>query len=153
MSESTPEPTVIKLDNNNSCQILTQFIEVAQQKGAFELSEANVLKRASDFLLKDTEDPELNQVNSRQLLIQGVNKGQRHGAYTLNDAALLHKVVNFVSKTVDSIVETMRASQQQPQLQVQETSQVQKQVKPAQQKAQDDLSDLAEPIPLRPKQI
>lgn len=159
---TTPAPTQVTLDHNNSCQILTQYIEVAQQKGAYELSEAEVLKRASDFLTKNTEDTELNQINARQLLVQGVTKGQRHGAYTLSDAALLHKVVTFVTKAVDNTVESMRQQQVQPQVPQAEAPKVEapqakasvpKVKKQVRAKAQDDLSDLAEPIPLRPRQI
>jgi hypothetical protein len=134
---SKADPTVITLDNQNSVQILAQYVELAQQKGAFLLNEAELLKRAMDVLVNNVPDQELNDVNSKQLLIQGVNKGQRHGSYTLNDAALLSKVVQFVASNTQS-----------PQ-QVQSPQEVEQAVV----EDSDDLSDLAEPIPLKPKEV
>ena len=81
------QPTVITLNNTNSIQILVQYIELAQQKGAFDLNEAELLKRSSDVLLNNANDTELNQINATQLLIQGIHKGQKSGAYRLNDAS------------------------------------------------------------------
>ena len=175
-TQNAPEQTTITLDHKNSCQILKDYVELAQQKGAFELSEAEVLKRASDFLLNDANDPELNQINARQLLIQGVTKGQRHGAYSLSDAALIHKVVTFVSKAIENTIEytrQMNAQQQSPVAapvqEQQAAAPVQEQEKQAdlkpkskakgkskgkaKQTKDEDLSELADPIPLRPKQI
>jgi hypothetical protein len=133
--EQNQEPTVITLDNTNSVQILNQYVELAQQKGAFLLQEAEILKRASDVLLNGAQDSEIPATNARQLLIQGVHKGQKHGAYTLNDAALLSKVVQFVSANLEAQVNapTNRGvSESTP---------------------SEDLSDLADPIPLRPKEV
>lgn len=135
--EVSPQPTVITLDNTNSIQLLCQYVEVAQQKGAFLLQEAELLKRASDFLLLNIEDKELNQANARQLLIQAVTKGQRHGAYTLGDAALLFKIIQYLSSPVQESTQ----AQTQVQAQTQETIE------------NDDLADLAEPIPLKPKEV
>jgi glutamate dehydrogenase/leucine dehydrogenase len=128
-NQENSEPTIITLDNSNSVQILSQYVELAQQKGAFLLSEAELLKRATDVLLNGTQDAEVNRENAKQLLIQGVHKGQRHGSYTLNDAALLSKVVQYCTQT-QSV---------QPQV--------------SSHLADDDLSDLAEPIPLKPKEV
>ena len=138
-SENKPEPTVITLDHQNSIQILSQYIELAQSKGAYVLAEAELLKRASDFLVNKVPDAELNDVNTRQLLIQGVHKGQRHGAYTLNDAALLHKVVQFVS---GAFTTAQAAPAPTP------VAEASTDVNDA-----NDLSDLAEPIPLKPKEV
>jgi hypothetical protein len=132
-SVNPPSPTVITLDNTNSLQILSQYIELAQSKGAYLLAEAEILKRAADFLLNKVADAELNDSNARQLLVQGVHKGQRHGCYTLNDAALLSKVVNFVSAN-SGVVPSQPLVQQAPSL-------------------VDDLADLAEPIPLKPREV
>ncbi len=131
--EQKQEPTVITLDNTNSVQILNQYVELAQQKGAFLLQEAEILKRASDVLLNGAQDSEIPATNARQLLIQGVHKGQKHGAYTLNDAALLSKVVQFVSANLEAQVSVPTANVPDEQ--------------------SDDLSDLADPIPLKPKEI
>lgn len=128
--------STITLDDSNSVPILNQYIEVAQQKGAYLLSEAELLKRASDVLLNNAQDNEVNQGNAKQLLVQGVQKGQRHGAYTLSDAALLHKVVTYLGT---------QASQAAPEAAP----------KPdvVNDDDDDDLADLAEPIPLRPKVV
>jgi 6-phosphogluconolactonase (cycloisomerase 2 family) len=136
------EPTIITLDNTNSIRILLQYIEYAQQKGAYMLNEAELLKRASDFLLNNVPDNELNTQSAKQLLIQGVHKGQRHGVYTLSDAALLQKVVQFVMSTTQ---DTSPQPQSQPQSQQEDTS--------SHVTSFDDLSELAEPIPLKPKEV
>ncbi len=144
MSTEQQEPTVITLDNTNSIQILGQYIEVAQQKGAYLLNEAEILKRGMDVLINNVPDKEIDNSMAKQLLIQGVNKGQKHGAYTLNDAALLSKVVMFVATSL-----------QQEQGQVQQTEQVQHTESNSSsfKQSEDDLSDLAEPIPLKPKEV
>jgi len=135
------DPTIITLDNNNSFKIMTQYIEVAQQKGAYKLNEAEILKRASDVLLNNVPDKEINHTSAKQLLIQGVARGQSHGSYTLNDAALLHKVVQFVSANIESADSPLQNEQ----------SSTQEQFQPKQTDV--DLSDLAEPIPLKPKEV
>lgn len=140
------EPTVITLDNINSIQILAKYIEIAQQKGAYLLSEAGLLKRGVEVLMNNVHDNELNQDNSKQILIQGVHKGQRHGSYTLNDAALLSKVVEFVTNST--------VQQPQPQLQQKNALESQKvNEENTSVNNMDDLSDLAEPIPLKPKEV
>jgi hypothetical protein len=141
----TQEPTVITLDNKNSIQILTQYIEVAQQKGAYLLNEAEILKRAMDVSVNNVPDNEIDTNLAKQLLIQGVNKGQRHGAYTLNDASLLSKVVAFVASGVQG-QEPAPVEAAKPEVQDQVQAQVNAELS-------DDLSDLAEPIPLKPKEV
>jgi hypothetical protein len=148
MSSTEPtEPTVITLDSQNSVQILSQYIEHAQQKGAYLLSEAELLKRGIEVLVNNVHDNELNKDNSIQLLIQGVHKGQRFGAYTLNDAALLSKVVNFITGSFT------QQQQQQQQQELQQNSIEQQHVNEEVNNTSDDLSDLAEPIPLKPKEV
>lgn len=147
---SSGEPTVITLDHTNSIQILAQYVELAQQKGAYLLSEAELLKRAVEVLVNNVHDNELNSDNSKQILVQGVSKGQRHGAYTLNDAALLSKVVNFITTSI--------SQQQQPTVPVSQTPpQEQNSLEDYNTNEEDtnidDLSDLAEPIPLKPKEV
>lgn len=144
---TSEEPTVITLDNTNSIQILAQYIEHAQQKGAYLLSEAEILKRAVEFLLNNVPDNELNDINSKNLLIQGIHKGQRHGAYTLNDAALLSKVVNFVasSQQLQQNPTVPNASEHENLVKQENVSEENNNI--------DDLSDLAEPIPLKPKEV
>ena len=87
----------IRLTPQNSLQILAEYVEISQQKGAYFLPEADLLKRATDVLLKQENDPELTVITARQVLIQGVHKGQRHGAFTLNDASLLHRVIAYLT--------------------------------------------------------
>lgn len=137
------EPTVITLNDTNSIQILAQYIEVAQQKGSFLLNEAELLKRCIDFLINNVPDNEINSNIAKNVLIQGVNKGQKNGSYTLNDASLLSKVVQYVSNTLP-------IEQQQPQQQLESQPVPEQQV---QQTLIDDLSDLADPIPLKPKEV
>jgi len=84
------------------------------------------------------------------LLIQGVVKGQQHGAYTLNDASLLHKAITFVSS---SLQQASQPQASQPQASQPQASQPQASQPQASQPQEDDLSDLAEPIPLKPKEV
>jgi len=99
---------MMELTHQRSTDILVKYIEIAQQKGAYLLSEADVLNKARDVLLNGLQDDGIPVPNARQLLMQGVVKGQRHGAYTLADAALLHNVVQYVSSHVDEPLETIR---------------------------------------------
>lgn len=156
MSETNNEqqqPTVITLDKNSSINIFIQYIEIAQKAGAYELKEAEILKRSTDVLINNVIDPEINENMAINLLIQGINKGQKHGgAFTLNDAALLHKVIQFL----------INSSQPQPPSQ-QVTSESSSDNKPeatleSEQEqevdsGEDDLASLSEPVPLRPKEI
>jgi len=152
------DPTVITLNDKNTVEILSKYVEVAQQKGAYLIQEAEVLKRACDVLLYNIVDKEINKNMAKQLLIQGVVKGQTHGAYSLNDASLLHKVIMFVSTSLQS----QQPQSQQPQSQQPEPQQPQSDThqpeqsdasKPEPQEDEYDLSDLAEPIPLKPKEV
>ena len=159
---SEQEPTVITLDNQNSVQILAQYIEVAQQKGAYLLNEAEILKRGMDVLINNIHDKEIDTNMAKQLLIQGVNKGQRHGAYTLNDAALLSKVVLFVAQETApaQAAPAQAAPAQAAPVQAAPVQAAPVQAAPVQEEQiqeepedSDDLSDLAEPIPLKPKEV
>lgn len=125
------------LDLNKCFQVLSQYVESAQQKGAYALQEAELLKRAVDVLMNNAEDKEVDKNLAVNLLVQGVQKGQRHGAYSLSDAAVLHKVVVF-------LVEQSQRSQQPAQ--AQESA-------PAPSSGDSDLSELSQPVPLRPKEI
>ena len=133
------------LDLNKSFLLLAQFVESAQQKGAFLLPEAELLKRAVDVLNSNAEDKELDKNASVNLLIQGVQKGQRHGAYTLADAALLHKVISFLVAQSQQQAPQQQAPQQ---LQTEHHEQL-----PTQVQQEGDLSELALPVPLKPKEI
>ena len=146
------DPTVITLNDKNTVEILSKYVEVAQQKGSYLIQEAEVLKRACDVLLYNIVDKEINNNMAKQLLIQGVVKGQTHGAYSLNDASLLHKVIMFVSTSLQP------QQPQQPQPVASQPEPVASQPepvasKPEPQEDEYDLSDLAEPIPLKPKEV
>lgn len=134
MAEQQQQPQVITLDNRNSIEILSQYIEVAQKAGAFLLPESDLLKRCRDVLLRGTEDQEVNVPTARNLFIQAVNKGQSKGAYSLEDASILHKVCQFVSQNLSS-----EASAPEPT------------AAPAAVQAPDseDLDSLSDPVPLR----
>lgn len=163
------EPSVITLNNENSIEILSKYVEVAQQKGAYLLSEAEVLKRSCDVLINNIIDNEININMAKQLLIQGAVKGQKHGAYTLNDASLLNKVVQFVGNSLEKPVESVQTSSEQTssvQTSSEQTSSDELCNKPfgysqdesvqdesVQDDSEYDLSDLAEPIPLKPKEV
>lgn len=124
----------LTLDVPKCLQFLAQYAESAQQKGAYLLQEAELLKRAVDVVMNNVEDKDVDKNLGVNLLIQGVQKGQRHGAYSLADAALLHKVITF-------LVEQSQQPQQQVQQEVQQEDSI------------DDLSELSQPVPLRPKEI
>jgi len=147
------DPTVITLNDKNTVEILSKYVEVAQQKGAYLIQEAEVLKRACDVLLYNIVDKEINKNMAKQLLIQGVVKGQTHGAYSLNDASLLHKVIMFVSTSLQS--QQSQQPQPEPKQPQSDTPQPEQSdaSKPEPQEDEYDLSDLAEPIPLKPKEV
>ncbi|KAJ3086985.1 hypothetical protein HK102_012042 [Quaeritorhiza haematococci] len=100
--------TFINLTKDNAIGFLVQYVEAAQQKGAFTLREASLLKKATDYYRPEVTDksklfadrPEENQESiARSLLLQAVQVGQAKGAYTLADASTLHEIVTFVEKT------------------------------------------------------
>ena len=124
------QPQVITLDNRNSIEILSQYIEVAQKAGAFLLPESDLLKRCRDILLRGAEDPEVNVPTARNLFIQAVNKGQSKGAYSLEDASILHKVCQFVSQNLSSEAAVPP-------------------VQSAPESSSEDLDSLSDPVPLR----
>lgn len=129
-------------DNDKSIKLLIQYIELAQQKGSFVLAEADVLKRACDILVNKVDDKELNEQTAIQILIQGVQKGQKNGSYTLNEASLLHRTILSLSQP------KMTVTKKEP-----ETPPEVPEVQLGPQEDSDDLADLAEPIPLKPKEI
>jgi hypothetical protein len=143
MPQEFTTPTIVTLDKVNSVKILSQYVEVAQSKGAYKLNEAEILKRASDVLLNNLPDNEITEVTAKQLLIQGILKGQGHGCFTLNDAALLSKVVQYMSTSLQQ--------QNSPAKLGTDTIPVTSQ--PEVREKDDDLSELADPIPLKPKEI
>jgi hypothetical protein len=114
------------MDTKSAVEVLVKYVELGQQKGAYLLPEADVLKRATDVLVKNTEDPELTQNISLNVLVQGVTKGQKAGAYTLADASLIHKAIQF-----------FQAPPVAPTAAIQEST------------LDDDLASLSDPIPFK----
>ena len=136
------QPSVITLNKTNSIQILIQYIEIAQKAGAYELKEAEILKRSVDVLINSVSDSEINENLAVNLLIQGILKGQKHGgAFNLNDAALLQKVIQYIVSLSVENSETPAAVTNET---VNQESK---------NEDDDDLSSLSEPVPLRPKEI
>jgi hypothetical protein len=136
------QENVITLDNTNSIKIITQYIELSQQKGVFLLSEAELLKRAVDVCNSNVSDAEINISTAKNLLVQGIIKSQQKGGvFSLTDAALLHKVVTFIEANIHN------SQQQQPSQTVQQPSQTVQQPKIQTTipltTIDDDLSDLS----------
>lgn len=129
-------PQTIELNFENAGKILMQYVEVAQQKGAYLLNEASLLKRAADVVNGQT-DAEVNMQTAYNLLIQGVVKGQKHGSYTLSDASILDKVVTFLVTPPQTNETTSSQQQSQPQMHVQATQEV-----------EEELEELTAPVPL-----
>ena len=157
MSETNNEqqPTVITLDKNSSINIFIQYIEIAQKAGAYELKEAEILKRSTDVLINNVTDPEINENLAINLLIQGINKGQKHGgAFTLNDAALLHKVIQFMinsSQPQQPSQQEISSDESTNDNDIEATPETEPE--PEVDSGEDDLASLSEPVPLRPKEI
>lgn len=126
------QPQVITLDNKNSVEILSQYVEVAQSKGAFQLPESDILKRCRDLLLKGVEDAEINVPTARNLFVQAIQKGQSKGCFSLDDAYILHRVCTFVSQNTDA-----------------PTAVPTQQVQAAPASDDDSLSTLSDPVPLK----
>lgn len=137
--EQQQQPSVITLNKSNSIQIMIQYIEIAQKSGAYELREAEILKRATDVLINKVNDHEINENMAINLLIQGIMKGQKHGgAFNLNDAALLQKVIQYIVSMSDGKEEVKPDSIEHEH---------------HEHDHDDDLSSLSDPVPLRPKEI
>jgi hypothetical protein len=151
-SEQVEQPSVITLNKTNSIQILIQYIEIVQKNGAYELKEAEILKRAIDVLVNNVQDKEINESLAINLLIQGIVKGQKHGgSFNLNDAALLQKVIHYIVSTSQSQENVNQESDS-----VVDNSSNTENVKSIDQdnsSSLDDLSSLSEPVPLCPKEI
>lgn len=147
--EQQQQPSVITLNRVNSIQIMIQYIEIAQKTGAYELREAEILKRATDVLINKVNDHEINENMAINLLIQGIMKGQKHGgAFNLNDAALLQKVIQYIvsisdGKELGSAEVKSDSADVESEPGVDSESGVD----------DDDLSSLSDPVPLRPKEI
>ena len=141
MSEQQKQQNVITLNTNNSVEILSQYISMAQEKGAFLLAESDILKRCRDFLLKNIQDSEINVPTAKNLLIQGIIKGQGKGCFNLDDASILHKVCGYVSTNLD---EPMSLQQVTPQSSVSSVSSIS-----SVSSDDDSLSMLSDPVPLK----
>lgn len=158
---SSQQPQTIELNVPNTQRLLSQFVELAQSKGAYFLNEASLLKRALDVLLLNVSDAEINESTARSLVIQGVQKGQKSGAYTLNDAAVLDKLVTYL--LANSQVDLPQQPEKQGESSVPVPSTptnttehapvAQPKLPPAPQKVDEDITELTAPVPLVPKEI
>ena len=132
MSEQATQPTTITLDNKNSMEILSQYVDIAQKAGVFVLQESDILKRCRDLLLKGVEDAEINIPTAKNLFVQGIQKGQSRGCYSLDDASILHQVCKFVSANLEAPAAVPT-----------------QQVQAAHVSDDDSLSSLSDPVPLK----
>lgn len=141
MSEQNQQPTIITLDNKNSVEILSSYIDISQKAGVYMLQESDILKRCRDLLLKGVEDPEINVATAKNLFVQAIMKGQSKGCFSLDDASILHKVCTFISTNTDA--DTQPSTQQvQPAQQFQQV-----QAEPVNE--DDSLSSLSDAVPLK----
>ena len=92
----------ITLDEENSVEILFQFIEIAQKSGSFLLPESQILKRCKDVLILKASDPEISVTQAKELFLQAIVKGQSRGVYSLDQSALLHNVCIFVNNSLQT---------------------------------------------------
>lgn len=148
------QPQIINLNDQNSIQILIQYIEVAQKAGTFLLQEAEILKRCKDVLFSNAQDNDISVIQAKQLFVQAVVKGQSHGAYTLDDASMLNKVCQFINNSLSNESQPLQQVQQESQVQqvqqVQQESHVQQESQVQEiQDDDDDMSSLSAPVPLR----
>jgi hypothetical protein len=143
------EPTVITLTSENALPFLLKYVELSQGKGTFLIAEADLLKRCFDVLLHSGIDKDISKEKAKDLVIQAINKGQAHGDYTLNDASLLFNTINFINSGIKLNV--------QPK--VEEPAIVgDGKIEEAETQENDDdddcdLSELSQPVPLKPKMI
>jgi hypothetical protein len=129
----------IQLTMENAEKILCTFVERAQNSkdrgSPYELSDADALVK-SMTVLSGGQVQGLNRVQARQNLINGVMKGQKHGCYSLQDAASLWTVVGYI------VNETRR-----------ETETGEQNVQMSVKQKDEDLSELSESVPLKPREI
>lgn len=141
MTDNSPQqPQVITLNMNNSIELLSHYIEIAQKAGAFVLAESDLLKRCRDVLMRGTQDHEINTHTAKNLFIQAVNKGQTKGAYSLEEASTIHKICEFVLQNIKEDVHFSNAHTpvNTPEAQLDESDDL-----------SDDLDSLSDPVPLR----
>ena len=124
----------IQLTMENAEKILCTFVERAQNNketgSPYELSDADALVKSMTVVGGKLVEG-LNRLQARQNLINGVLKGQKHGCYSLQDAASLWTVVGFMVKESQSELENKSVKREED----------------------DDLSELSESVPLKPREI
>lgn len=82
----------VSVDKTNVWTLVTQFLEIAQQRGKFSFKEAHAVKSAAT-----------DEKTAHDVLLQSLQLAQERGAYTLNDASNIFKLVEFVAREQESI--------------------------------------------------
>jgi hypothetical protein len=103
---STAQPQLTK---ENAPLILSNFIGLANLKGAFLLRESHLLKKAIDYVNPEVKTKPTfteNDVNPRitalRLLVQGAHKAQQQGSFRIDDSSFLYTVCEFVEKDLEA---------------------------------------------------
>ena len=98
-----------QLTKENAPLVLRHFIETANLKGAFQLRESYLLKKAIDYINPEVKTkPTIveNDANPRgtalRLLIQGVHKAQQQGTFRIDDSYILYTVCELLDKELES---------------------------------------------------
>jgi len=87
------------MNDQQHISTLLKYIEIANSKGCFTLSESEVLKRSKDVVLNGKEDKEVPYSDAVKFLIQGVVNSQSKGIYSLDESSELYKACEFFQKT------------------------------------------------------
>jgi hypothetical protein len=83
----------------STTSVLAAAVELAQQRGAYELSEADLLKRAIDVFVNGAVDAEIVDAKvALSLMVQGVHKGQMKGCYSLVDASNIFNALKAIDE-------------------------------------------------------
>ena len=126
--EQNENQQVVQLNEHNALTLLYQYVEKAQWVGSFSLEEANTLKLSFD-VCNGAVVENLTFEKSVENLIKAVHQGQKHGgSYTLSDAKNCVHIILFIQQNFNSIKNAKKVN--------------------TQVNSQEDLSELADPIPL-----
>ncbi len=138
---------IITLNQQNSIEFLIKYIELCQDKGVFNLQEADIIKKSISVLTGVT-DPQINKVTALNILVQGVQKGQlKGGCFKLNDASLLFNIIQYINNNPQLFTDSLELQQQSPNTNI--TASIEKEQNQLDHDDDDDdLSELSAPVPL-----